>query len=292
MILVARGTEPPELTRTRLEQVPKLARIARTRPPTSKEISGYKEVTASPLWRAHRFKCCYCEARVPIGYNDVEHYRPKASADRSPGSTDAHGYWWLAFTWKNLLFACPTCNRSEKRALFPLASGSVALVAHQNPPGREVPLLIDPAEESAVPHIEFVFSRVQSTTVPPEDVSIGWEQRKHWWPRARGGSLRGDATIRVCGLDSGEQIELYDVHVNNEVRGIERDFHTARHASDEARIKETHGRGMRLLQPTMPYVGLSYDALGTLIPNAELAPWGLQWPVPEHVGRVAGRTRR
>ena len=38
----------------------------------------------------------------------VEHYRPKSF------------YYWLAFSWDNLLIACPTCNQNKK-ANFPLA---------------------------------------------------------------------------------------------------------------------------------------------------------------------------
>ncbi len=42
-------------------------------------------------------KCAYCEAKVEQGH--VEHYRPKFS------------YYWLAYSWDNLLYSCPTCNQ-------------------------------------------------------------------------------------------------------------------------------------------------------------------------------------
>lgn len=42
-------------------------------------------------------KCAYCEAKVEQGH--VEHYRPKFS------------YYWLAYSWDNLLYCCPTCNQ-------------------------------------------------------------------------------------------------------------------------------------------------------------------------------------
>ena len=45
----------------------------------------------------YHFKCAYCESRVEQG--QVEHYRPKSK------------YYWLAYSWDNLLYGCPTCNQ-------------------------------------------------------------------------------------------------------------------------------------------------------------------------------------
>ena len=44
----------------------------------------------------YKYKCAYCEQKMER-YN-VEHYRPKKI------------YYWLAFSWDNLIMACPTCN--------------------------------------------------------------------------------------------------------------------------------------------------------------------------------------
>ena len=41
-------------------------------------------------------KCAFCEMKVEQYH--VEHYRPKTI------------YYWLAFSWDNLLMACSTCN--------------------------------------------------------------------------------------------------------------------------------------------------------------------------------------
>lgn len=49
------------------------------------------------LERLYQFKCAYCEFNVEQG--QVEHYRPKTK------------YYWLAYSWDNLLFGCPTCNQ-------------------------------------------------------------------------------------------------------------------------------------------------------------------------------------
>lgn len=44
----------------------------------------------------YNHKCAYCEQKVEQ-YN-VEHYRPKSI------------YYWLAYSWDNLILACPHCN--------------------------------------------------------------------------------------------------------------------------------------------------------------------------------------
>ena len=50
-------------------------------------------------------KCAYCENKIEQYH--VEHYRPKKT------------YYWLAFSWDNLLVACATCN-IEKGQKFDL----------------------------------------------------------------------------------------------------------------------------------------------------------------------------
>jgi hypothetical protein len=118
----------------------------------------------------------------------------------------------------------------------------------------------------------------------------GWSGRKHWWPRARGGSVKGDWTIRVCELDRGEYIEIYDDHVNKEVRPVADDLLDAIHRN--AGVPDAFNRALRRLQPTMPFVGLSYDALRHLVPAKDLAAWNLAWPDFHEVGRIQPRRRR
>ena len=48
------------------------------------------------LKKIYHRKCAFCEQRIE--QFDVEHFRPKSI------------YYWLAFSWDNLLFACSTCN--------------------------------------------------------------------------------------------------------------------------------------------------------------------------------------
>lgn len=283
MIRVNRSaTEPAILSTIRQKELQRLRGLGR--PPTSDEIgTKYKDVAAQ-LWRGQDYKCAYCEFRVQKDYNDVEHYRPKAEANRRPGSHETHGYYWLAFTWSNLYFSCPLCNRSYKRTLFPLDHGSVALKENELPQGQENPLLLDPAEENGVEFIEFVHARLTPSSIRTVDKPPGWQFTKHWFPRPRGGDARGKHTIDICGLDDWEQIELYDSHVVGYVQPAADDLNKA--IAGGRGVIGAFERAKRLFARTLPYVGLSYDALVALVPNQDLAPFRLQWPAPKDVGRL------
>ena len=51
----------------------------------------------------YKGKCVFCEQKEELTH--VEHFRPKDT------------YYWLAFSWDNLLMSCPTCN-THKGANF------------------------------------------------------------------------------------------------------------------------------------------------------------------------------
>lgn len=61
----------------------------------------------------YKHKCAFCEQKVEQYH--VEHYRPKKI------------YYWLAFSWDNLLMACPNCN-SPKGQNFDLGTGKTRVV--------------------------------------------------------------------------------------------------------------------------------------------------------------------
>lgn len=87
-------------------------------------------------------KCAYCECRVRESYNDVEHYRPK------------NIYYWLGHKWDNLLYACEECNRTYKRANFPLRDETKRDLANQDI-SQEEPLIVNPVVEDPSRHIKF-----------------------------------------------------------------------------------------------------------------------------------------
>jgi hypothetical protein len=114
-------------------------------------------------------KCAYCESKVEINSPDyVEHFRPKGGVRdanntivtiTNKGIQIAHpGYYWLAYTWANLLPTCWKCNtwhedngvQIGKGNRFPI-SGNYAI-----DPGdevNEVEELINPMFEDPENHI-------------------------------------------------------------------------------------------------------------------------------------------
>jgi len=103
-------------------------------------------------------KCAYCETCfVHSSPGDVEHYRPKAGyRQTATGRVQGPGYYWLAYDWQNLLFACEDCNRARKRQLFPLANDPTGRArTHHDNLAQEAPLLLNPAAENPAAHLTF-----------------------------------------------------------------------------------------------------------------------------------------
>lgn len=293
MIRVLRGREPSGLARVRAVELPKLRKIARARPVTGDDVTGYR-VVAKDLWERQHEKCCYCEIKVTKSYNDVEHFRPKGRADRRPGCTEDHGYFWLAFTWSNLLFACDLCNRTSKNDGFPLKPGSRALGAWQGPPGKERPLLLDPAHESGVGHIQFVPRlRAGSAQAPHE---LGWDDVDRWTATPRRPSERAQPSIDVFGLNHAELQELYLSHVRDQVGPYYEAIRKAMVAPKSARGKLVQQEVKRtsdcLFRRSVAFAALSYDAMRFFVPDSQLAPFGASWPAPSGVGAPPPRPRR
>jgi len=126
-------------------------------------------------------KCCFCEAKFShISYGDVEHYRPKGGYKQTPADAlQQPGYYWLAYTWENLLLSCTLCNQQYKKNLFPVHNPAHRAFSHAHDITQEDPLLINP------------------TLVNPQDY-IGFREEV---PYAINGNVHGKTTIAVLGLD-------------------------------------------------------------------------------------------
>lgn len=267
MIRIQRGIEPVTLAAIRAREVPLLRKIGN---PIGAQIPTSYKAVAYDLWEQQFHKCCYCEKVVQQRYNDVEHYRPKGRATRIPGCAKTHGYWWLAYTWKNLIFACPNCNRSEKNDEFPLDIGSTSLLAEEDAPGAEIPLLIDPAAAlNPVEHIEFVLGSI---------VAGG---KRHWWAHPRNGSNLGNHTIRVCGLNRGELLELRTTYVRNYVEPQINKLKAEIAALDFARSQFEFRRAQEMMSPRFEFAALTYDAFRAEFRHGELFQFlGIEFPDP------------
>lgn len=100
------------------------------------------------LIAAQHDKCCFCESKVShITSGDVEHFRPKAACRQGvDAAIERPGYYWLAYEWANLYFACEQCNRRAKGSLFPLVDPAHRARSHHQARrvGREAPLFLNP----------------------------------------------------------------------------------------------------------------------------------------------------
>jgi uncharacterized protein (TIGR02646 family) len=254
VIRIVRAAEPAGLSAVRKERV----EAAREAVKAGAKISFAEyDIVKKDLASMQHQKCCYCEKREEQAkYRDVEHYRPK-----SP-------YWWLAWTWENLLFSCMDCNREHKRDQFPLEeSGSVRLQAEQAPPGAERPLVLDPSEEGFEPttHIEFRREKNQG--------------RERWRPW--GLTERGRTTIEVCGLDRPSLLDLYGDHVVRRVRPrVEPVIEAARREDARAVVEAWSGATRGILGPMQPFRALSFDAVRVLVSPQLRAQYRLELERP------------
>ena len=148
---------------------------------------------------AQHGKCGYCDHEVASTQaGDVEHFAPKGEIwalgdepetwgrETTDGLSNVRGrektvlfevgYWWLAYEWRNYLFACTVCNSRWKLSYFPVKP------KRRRAPGplrREKVLLLNCFDDRE-PWTHLRFSRLGQV-----------EQR----------SERGFETIRTCGLD-------------------------------------------------------------------------------------------
>jgi hypothetical protein len=141
-------------------------------------IYGHATVKKA-LKDAQKDKCCFCEKEQKDEYGAVEHYRPKMGFKQEKSDPLIKpGYFWLGYTWDNLLFVCSRCNSAEfKGNRFPLKAGSIRARSHNDDLYYEKPYLINPAKTNPRRHIFF----------------------RNEFVKFR--SIYGKQTINICGLD-------------------------------------------------------------------------------------------
>jgi hypothetical protein len=103
------------------------------------------------LKQLYNNKCVFCEQKVEQ-YN-VEHFRPK------------NIYYWLAYSWDNLLLACDNCNIYKgkkfeirgKRAKCPNIESlkNINTIASDKYDIQEHPMLINPEQIDPKPYLKF-----------------------------------------------------------------------------------------------------------------------------------------
>ena len=143
------------------------------------------------------------ERRPGYDGQPVEHFRPKSKAYRPlPGGVreeDSQRYWWLCWTWENLLFACTTCNGIQHKGnWFPLEGTPMPCPSRptESPldgslfdTGTESPMLLDPTDGSdPLDHLQWA----------PVDRKL---PRPEWIWELSGSTPRGKTTIDFLGLE-------------------------------------------------------------------------------------------
>lgn len=97
----------------------------------------------------YHLKCAYCEKKLLDSPKHIEHYRPKSI------------YYWLAYSWDNLLLSCGFCN-SVKGNRFEILNSQVKYNNEQfkdihnlssNYDDIEEPLIINPEKENIIKEI-------------------------------------------------------------------------------------------------------------------------------------------
>lgn len=143
-----------------------------------------KDDVRKRLWTYQQQKCCYCEQKREMMYEgDVEHFRPKAGVTEDPTHP---GYWWLAYSWRNLFFACKVCNQKKHKGnRFPLLDGRRAR-APSDRIALERPTLIDPSRDHPEKCIDYVWVSGDVPLAEP----IGVDE-----------AGRGNASVKIAGLD-------------------------------------------------------------------------------------------
>lgn len=99
-------------------------------------------------------RCCYCEIYADRSSSGViDRYRPRGAGRN--GQPRERGYWYLQADWRNLYWACATCNR-YKADRFPLFNDPAPYGARYDDIIRwESPVLLDPCADDPDEHLAF-----------------------------------------------------------------------------------------------------------------------------------------
>lgn len=121
----------------------------------------YRDCTIEELTLLYKDKCAICERDRGIELQ-VDHFRPKkARANIRHPQYNNSGYYWLTYTWSNLIPLCSACNQ-KKSNKFPISNTGTRVVDHINSQGLnpfnpydinwlkqiESPLLLNPETDN------------------------------------------------------------------------------------------------------------------------------------------------
>ncbi|NMX59071.1 HNH endonuclease [Pseudomonas sp. WS 5146] len=283
MIKLYLGLEPNILTTTRANKLNEAVRLLNSHGLNSDEFkkvfkTGYQ--CARPLlFKRQHNKCAFCEISNDDCGSPVEHFRPKLGAEEKIGGVwrrvSTH-YWWLAWTWENLLFACERCNNSgSKGNKFPIRSSASRVLAPPSPCSypisaihydcaSEERLLIDPRLDNPIDHIQWI--PVNRTLHP-----------KNWQWTVAGLDDKGDMTIEV--LDLSLRADKVTNHLKLIVsQWVDADIHLKEGRPIAAQATWDRIIDSYINNPEQPFRNAAWWACNALFPEAERNRLGLSHP--------------
>lgn len=285
MIYLDLGDEPAALTTARINGIRKVAAILPAtsvieRKVLSDAITGYGPTAVRKVLHARQHgKCAWCERPIGRTGNPVDHVRPKLGADEQNGHRDIDHYWWLAWTWNNLVYACACCNsKGNKGNRYWLVAGTKRLSSPLTPVtlpigdahidvSAEKPLLVHPRLEDPSLYLRWLPIDVQQP-----------RSRWRWTLLGRDRVGRGTATIEMLGLSEVED------QVNAHLRGtvLHRDSEIRQHLSN-GRVSEATSAWQKMIEdcvddPEQSFRAAAWCAIESLWPASERASKGFKDP--------------
>jgi len=157
-------------------------------------------------------KCAYCEKSLKDADRHVEHYRPKVP------------YFWLVFSWDNLLIACKKCNELKNNQFTEYLEGEQLQYNHETLTTAqsqiktydliEKPLIINPEQETeASLKTHFIFD-LKTAEIEPL-------------------SNRMEKTVKVCQLNRKELVELREDELIKLKNHLQQDLFTWKTQKEE-----------------------------------------------------------
>ncbi len=199
----------------------------------------YKHVEVKKsLEKLFNEKCAYCEGKpASQGPWDVEHYRPKG---RVKENKDHHGYYWLAYTWDNLLPSCVFCNQNRtdqptfddptvgpvagKLDQFPLHDEANRAMGPNDLLNLEEPLLLNPCMDQDCE--QYFRYDVKGYILVEESNSVPKQER-------------AEETIKICHLNRRRLRSDRAKEIAKAIKAIE-SHELAKNSNNALLIKVTH----------------------------------------------------
>ncbi len=283
MIRLDLGTAPPALQAEEARRLPvaltkyhawKTTALDADRAEFTKSLTGYRDAVIEALYARQHGKCAWCERHTGKDGTAIDHFAPKAEANITPPGAarvpDQEGYWWLCWTWENLLFSCTTCNTGVKGVKFPLEPGSPRM---SPPPAISIPplppsfydttverrLLVDPRRDEPLDHLDW---RPIDASKPPPTWRFDVIERDG----------KGDATIRTLQLKKVSH--HINTHLNSALWPDWKKLWNALHRGETAEASRMWDELCTKLlnDPDQPYRGASWWALMHLRDRQQLDP--------------------